>query len=360
MSTLLREFIAHAQSKNVDLPTIRMLLLSAGWKEKEVAAALVDQVLDQPVPTPPDVGGAREGFLHLLSFACLFATLGSAVALFFQYLNRALPDATDSSYYYNSDSSLDGIRWGLAILVVTFPIFWGVTRLLVREIRAVPERARSPIRRWLTYLTLLVTALTIVGDLSTLIYYFLDGEISLRFLLKVFVLFGLAGTTFVYYLLALRFPEPVPVFLGKPLTVWMQRKALALFVLAVVWGALVIGTPQNQRAKRFDTLRIQHLQQIGDELIRYAYDGKPRTDGSRPTRAVPDSLSTLAAAAQYQKLTLQDPATGVPYVYRVLSATKAEVCADFQAELDQSYNVFWNHPAGAHCFTIDVERPTQY
>ena len=71
MAQSLGTFIDHARQKGMDHATIRMLLLSAGWKEKEIARALTAQALDIPVPTPPDVGGAREAYLHLVAFAAL-------------------------------------------------------------------------------------------------------------------------------------------------------------------------------------------------------------------------------------------------------------------------------------------------
>ncbi len=360
MQHSLRDFIAHARSKNIDLATVRMLLLSAGWKEKEVAAALVDQVLDVPVPTPPDVGGAREGFMHLLSFACLFSALGSAIALFFQYFNRALPDASQAEYFYSSSASLDGVRWGLAILVVTFPIFWFVTRKLVSEIRAVPERSRSPIRRWLTYITLLVTALTMVGDLSTLIYYFLDGEISTRFLLKVATLFALSGMTFMYFLFALRFPEPAPRFGSVQVTKIMEFVSWLVVVAAIIWGAILVGTPQTQRAMKFDDLRVQHLKSIAQELSTYVYEGKNYDANSKPVKPMPATLQELAKNATYQKIELNDPLTKIPYVYTVTSSTVASLCATFALERDQQYDIFWNHPAGDHCFTLDLERSRNF
>jgi Domain of unknown function (DUF5671) len=360
MQNPLRVFIDHARAKNIDLATVRMLLLSAGWKEKDVAAALVEQVLDIPVPTPPDVGGAREGFMHLLSFACLFSALGSAIALFFQYFNRALPDASQAQYFYSSTASLDGVRWGLAILVVTFPIFWFVTRKLVSEIRLVPERSRSPIRRWLTYITLLVTALMIVGDLSTLIYYFLDGEISTRFLLKVITLFALSGMTFLYFLFTLRFPEPSPRLGSVQVTKIMEFLSWFVVLAAIVWGAVLIGTPQTQRALRFDDLRIQHFKSIAQELSSYVYEGKAYDTAAKPTRAAPATLQELASNAAYQKLDLQDPLTKVPYMYSVSSPTKVSLCGTFALVRDQQYDILWNHPAGEHCFELDLLRTRNF
>ena len=46
-----------------------------------------------------------------------------------------------------------------------------------------------------------------LGDITTLIYYFLGGGLTTRFLLKVAVVAIIAGSAFSYYLLDLRKEE---------------------------------------------------------------------------------------------------------------------------------------------------------
>src|SRR5215510_16536876 len=85
-------FIEHARSKGMDHGTIRMLLLSAGWKEKDVARALADHALEMPVPVPPDTGGARDAFMYLSAFAALYASALAGISLLCDYVNRIFPD----------------------------------------------------------------------------------------------------------------------------------------------------------------------------------------------------------------------------------------------------------------------------
>jgi hypothetical protein len=60
------------------------------------------------------------------------------------------------------------------------------------------------IRKWLIYFTLFAAALIIIGDLVTLLNRFLEGELTVRFLLKVLAVFFVAGSVFYYYLWDLR------------------------------------------------------------------------------------------------------------------------------------------------------------
>ena len=64
MNEEVRDFITHARKKGMDHATIRVLLLSAGWKEREIAEALSAEGLDKPIPLPPDSGGARDAFFQ--------------------------------------------------------------------------------------------------------------------------------------------------------------------------------------------------------------------------------------------------------------------------------------------------------
>ena len=186
----------------MDHATIRMLLLSSGWKERDVAQALSAEGLDMPVPVPPDAGGARDAFFHLISFAALYTLVISSIALFFQYIERLFPDpATDYSYSINNFS---GIRWGMAAVLVSFPLLLWMSKIIQGEMRKHPEKSWSGVRRWLTYITLFVAACAMMGDVITLIFSLLEGELSLRFLLKVLTVFVSAGLTFTYYFLALK------------------------------------------------------------------------------------------------------------------------------------------------------------
>jgi hypothetical protein len=357
MDTSLAPFIAHARKKGMDHATIRMLLLSAGWKEKDIAQALVAESLDVPVPLPQDVGGAREAFLHLFSFACLFTTLVSLTVLLFQYLNRLFPDAAFMDNYVDPVADLTGIRWSMAAIIVTFPLFVWISRILARDLAQHPERARSAIRRWLTYITLLVTGLTLVGDVVTLVFYLLEGEITIRFLLKVFVVLLLAGVTFLYYLFSLRLPGPTPSVGRIPAIRLLRWIAWATVAVTLLWGVYLVGNPSTQRGRHLDNRRVEDLRMIQNEMRTYTlgdtfYDG--RNAPTQLEKPLPADLRTLAANARYQRLTLSDPETGAAYEYRIVDPTHYELCATFETERRQRYDIAWDHPAGRHCFRFDA------
>ena len=73
-----------------------------------------------------------------------------------------------------------------------------------------PTKRASRVRRNLTYVTLFIASLVLIGDFISLVYNFLGGELTQRFVFKVLTVGLIAGSIFVYYLLDLRADEREP------------------------------------------------------------------------------------------------------------------------------------------------------
>ena len=124
---------------------------------------------------------------------------------------------------------------------------------------------------------------------------------------------------------------------------------------AVAWGFVLVGSPATRRLERFDEQRLQDLQTIAREIQRLCVDN---VDGKETLKKpLPQTLEEVARRAEYEQIALQDPETGEPYRYTVKNENTYELCATFSLEHDADIDVFWNHPAGKHCFTIDVLDP---
>jgi len=334
----------------MDHATIRMLLLSSGWKERDIAQALSAEGLDMPVPVPPDAGGARDAFFHLVNFAALYTLVISSITLFFQYWNKLLPDAATDYTYMTQDFS--GIRWGMAAVLVSFPLLLWMSKILLKEMRKHPEKSWGGIRRWLTYITLFIAACAMMVDVITLVFSLLEGELSLRFILKFLTVFVLAGLTFVYYFLSLKIAPGTKQ--EKNFNRGFLLGTSLLAGITLVWGIMLSGSPATQRLYRFDEKRMENLTGIHQEIMNIVYDGEPYRTDILPRKAVPATLEEVQAAAVYTRPEISDPETGAPYEYRVVSRTVYELCATFNFERNEAYDVRWNHSAGRHCYTIDV------
>jgi hypothetical protein len=127
--------------------------------------------------------------------------------------------------------------------------------------------------------------------------------------------------------------------------------ALVVTLGAVVWGFVLVGSPDQRRLERLDERRLQDLRRIVQEINMLVYDRhRPKV----LKKDLPAALEAMEGKTRNWKLSLRDPETGEPYGYVVKSATTYEVCARFDRPRDDDSEAFWNHPAGWHCFLIDA------
>jgi len=201
-------FVREALSKGASKDAIEAALAAAGWAPEQTRSALnayADVAFAVPVPKPRPWLSAREAFLYLVLFATLYVAAWHLGSLLFDLINRAWPDPADNAFAYGRLK--ESMRWSTASVIIAFPVFVFVARYLGRELARNPVKRLSAVRRWLTYLTLFVAASVLIGDMITLVYNLLGGELTVRFVLKVLVAALIAGAIFGYYLLDLRREE---------------------------------------------------------------------------------------------------------------------------------------------------------
>lgn len=210
LSEELVRFVKDGLERGLPRDRIADALQRAGWPPDQIARAMTSFAeIDFPIPVPrpvPNVS-ARDAFMYVVMFATLTLSAYSLGDLLFEFINRAYPDPAEFRY---QRPILDAIRWSLASLIVAFPIFMIVAWLVARSVAADPTKGASKIRRYVTYITLCLAACALIGDFITLVYNFLGGDVTMRFVLKVLVVAAIAGSVFVYYLWDLRDAEKEP------------------------------------------------------------------------------------------------------------------------------------------------------
>ncbi len=196
-------FVRAAKEHGVNDEFIVSLLGDRGWSERRVYAALSSYYADtlgMPVPARPgQVENARDAFYYLLNFITLGFWTVALGQVFYILIAHAFPDAAQPVPYY-AQSLRDQISWQIAVVVIAFPVFVFVHTLICRELSARSDLYDSGVRRWLTYLALVIAAITVLGDGFWFISALLRGELTVRFVLDSIVLLVLGGGVFVYYL----------------------------------------------------------------------------------------------------------------------------------------------------------------
>ena len=204
-------FVREALLRGQPRAAIAEALARAGWSPEQTRGVLdgyADIDFPVPVPRPRASLSAREAFAYLVLFATLYFGTWNFGSLLFDLIDRAWPDPAATDYMFAATES--SIRWSASALVIAFPVFAFVAWRVSRDVARHPIKRLSPVRRWLTYLTLFIAASALIGDMTALVYHVLGGEATLRFLLKVLVVAVLAGAIFGYYLHDLRREEGEP------------------------------------------------------------------------------------------------------------------------------------------------------
>lgn len=186
----LADFVRDALSAGRDRAAIREALTGAGWTAAEADEALsawAEAPFSPPIPAPRPHVTAADAFFYAVMFTALGFAAWNIVVLAHGLIDLALPAGRPGWR-----EGAGAIRWALAVLVVAGPIYlFCLRRAAGRE-----GRERSAVRKWLIYAALFISAFAFLGDVVAVIYAFLSGDATLRFLLKAAVVAAVSAGVF--------------------------------------------------------------------------------------------------------------------------------------------------------------------
>ncbi|HUO04360.1 MAG TPA: DUF5671 domain-containing protein [Candidatus Binataceae bacterium] len=304
-------------------------------------------------------GSSWDIFIHLFAVIALYIAITAVIESLFGFIAIAFPDPLDWQWSQPHET----IRYSLAFLIIFFPAYCWAWRQIESDLTVNPGKRRLRARTFPIYLTLCLAGLIILSDLAYLVYYFLDGDLTVRFLLKVGALMAVAGSVMWFYLNALR-REPGPMPAKTTAFAWCASAAVAALVIT---GFVLTGSPFKLRLARLDLRKIADISEIDRHLRDYA----------REMDALPATVDQIRNAGYMDRNPPADPETNVPYEYRVTGTSTVEYCADFHVSQNaesikeafyanpESFQPVgnlvqgdWEHPAGHYCFkrTVQVGR----
>ncbi len=351
MNQELRQFIKESLERGQERDAIRNVLVEAGWEEREVSSGLAtfaEVAFPVAVPRPRPYLYAREAFFYLTSFITLYVFAFSMGAVLFGMIDYLFPGQLDR--VESASSAVQTLA--LASIIVAFPLYLFLMRRLTAAVVADPERRQSLIRRWMTYLTLVVAAAVMLIDIITLLSRLLNGDPTTGFILKVLAVFLVTGPIFGYYFWDVRQAEDEVVTSAaraKPIIRALMIGSVLVVVITVGFAIYLVGTPGQQRDVRLDDQRISDLRNISSNIDIYL----------EINEEMPSYLSEMVGPRFYVR-SLEDPGTGLFYEYRVIEGTKYELCANFATDNSEGRRserrpfseTAWEHGAGLTCFQL--------
>jgi hypothetical protein len=316
-------------------------------------------------------------FVSLGVIVTLITSVSSLLILFFETLNNKFPDALNSIYQYGYNTyNFDTIRSSLSTLIIFFPIFLVLSYFWRKISNLELGHVDTIIRKWMIYLILFLSSIVVVIDLVTLVRYFVAGEITNRFIFKVLGTAVIAMVVGFNYYFELKENE---------LNIWKKRIGLLSGIVSIILviglislSFAVMGSPQKQRALRFDQRRVEDLQNIQYQIINY-WQQKEKLPAVISDVANPLSGYSIPVDPELEK--------GNKYEYAPKDKLSFELCATFGEEMPKGWqesnygggipmmasqvkdisvssypyygggaNDSWDHKVGRTCFTRTIDK----
>jgi hypothetical protein len=243
------------------------------------------------------------------------------------------------------------MRFAVASLIIVFPVYILVSWYLNRNYLKNPDIRDMKLRKWLIYFTLFIAALVIIGDLVSVILNFLNGETTLRFILKAFSVVFVAGGIFGYYLDDVKHDRPS----GR--VKYFAWTVCAIVAVSVIGSFFVIGSPKETRLKMNDEMIVNNLQEIQMQIVNY-WQKKEK---------LPDNLSDLNDPISGFIVPTEPQGANYEYIVKDAPNLEFDLCAVFNKEGKTqagSYSIYpvslnaqnWDHPAGRVCFKRQIDK----
>lgn len=264
----------------------------------------------------------KYSFYYLLSLVALIFTAISAGLILFGIIDRSVADSLVQDYYRNLDGQF---KFAIAALLIAAPVYYLSVSLINQGLKKEELSLESSLRRWLTYLIIFVNALIILGVFIGIVYNFLSGALTARFLLKLLSVLLIATAIFTYYFYDI-----------KKKVVGTQAKFNRYFGLisAILLGLIFISAwffvelPAETRAKRLDQNLMNNIYQLESAVNSYQ---------SLHNR-LPLDLEELKQEREVylEERYLTDPETGRLIEYRLEGDTGFYFCAEFRRSSEEA------------------------
>jgi len=292
---------------------------------------------------------AMHFFLYLVSFLSLWFVAMGLGTILYQIINKIFPDTGAFSYLDVFQQGV--IKFGLASIIIATPIYYILAFLITKYLYEGKISEDSKVRKWTTYIILFFAAATIIGDLITLVYNLLGGDMAARFVLKVLVVILIAGSILGYYFWDMRKRNMVGVkYLSSRI---FGGVSAAIILIVFVSSFFIIDTPAQTRNKQIDAQTVSSMQSLTYSIQSYA-------DAHKELPATLDAIGVDRSTFNSP----QSNSTVNPITYNKLSDSSYNLCANFNSsnmtdnvptsDVYQLSDYSWKHDKGNVCFTKNI------
>lgn len=293
---------------------------------------------------------AKFAFLYMLSLVSLVFFAIAVATVAFQTVNKNIVDLIEP---FRGRFSPEALKFAISSILIAGPIYYFTAWQINKNLAAGKLALESGVRKWLTYFILFVSSVVMIGWLIGTLFNFLDGELTLKFILKAGSAILIAAAVFSFYLYDIRRTETA----GKDKVIRIFFYGSIVVALAALVTAFYFApSPAETRARKRDNETLNRFNMIEGALQGYWSENKK----------LPADLEELTKDRKYlSDRYVKDAVSGDKFGYKVLADKKSyELCATFLTSNRDENVVFdeylrdrWPHQAGYQCVSQAVIAP---
>ncbi len=215
MNSKLLPYINKKRQEGLKDADIRDSLKSVGWSEADLNSAFT--LSDIPLPDGSVVATTTQvtakdneshtlwdTFLHVLMFInlCIYATALNMVqhVLIEKLLGSGYQNRFSGAYYLYSDGSNFLLTSAASAIIVSLPLFIVLFMRIHRMTLQDPTLKELKSRKTLIYTTLVVTFVIMLGNVISILYKFLNGEVTFNTFFHFLSPVTICSLIFAYYI----------------------------------------------------------------------------------------------------------------------------------------------------------------
>ncbi len=282
-------------------------------------------------------------FLNLLSTISLAWMVWAIYTIYIQIINYYTQDIADIFVKSYIDVSM---RYGIASLIVVFPIYLVVVNILHSKYKKNELKKDSFTYRLFTYFILLVSVLFFIFYLVQFINNFLNGIISVAVSLSFLLLLLIIILTFSYYFYDLK---RVSYFKKSKVSIIFTIFLVIVVLLGLMIGFLRVERPKDSKNYLIDQKMAEIMSEVAFVIVNF-YDTNGKIGENLEVHKL---VSTNLSGFVEENIE-----------YRKISKEEFELCVNFKTNsykgeeppilnIDQPWIFF---KSGRQCYKIDAKK----
>ncbi len=268
---------------------------------------------------------AKFAFFYVLSLVALGFMAISVGMIIFQIINKELADIINE---YRTRFDDEQLKFAISSLIITTPIYYLISKQIHKSLYKGDLDENSGIRKWLTYLILLVAAIVMIVNVINTLNGFLGGELTLNSILKTVTVLGISGIIFAFYFYDIK-RDNLEGRKDKKINIFSYA-SLAVVLLVFISAWFFVESPSYARDKKIDSEIIGDINNLRNTVDAYYAEHQ----------RLPEDLN-------FSERIWKDPRTNQEYEYEVISENEYKICADFAtSNLEKEAYQEWRDPVG--------------